>query len=271
MSHLGSYERLAPEYYASDQPDGPFRTGATGWSRAPWPGWGQNPNQAGPRRIAVDGLGATPVATRCDCEVKPVGDQKRFVCNCAPPPAPKRPPPFWQSEPHWFFRQYVRDKVAPWGTLHPRGPAFDVPRREVCPTCSGGRQPTSGLGELGAVDWSAIPWWCWKNADGTPNQKFVQCKDNALRTLQQSAPNATAAQRLQYQMEACLSTCRQRPPNEKWPTVGGRSPLETTTPSSSHSSSSWTSMLPQLNTTTLIIIGLVGVAGVVVAQRQGWL
>lgn len=282
MSHLGSYEKLYPEYYSSDQPDGPFRTGAPGWAEAPWVTWGQNPNQAGPRRIATDGLGSVQqVATRCDCQVKPVGEEKKFVCNCAPPPPPPPRPPFWQSEPHWFFRQYVRDRVAPWGTLRPRGPAFDVPRRQICPTCSGSREPTSGLGALGAVEWGAVPWWCWTNADGKPNQAFTSCKDAALARLLATTPNATEAQRVQYQMDACYTQCRTRPPNQKWPTVGNRAPGEPTSvyspvpasvaPKLPQPSSSWSSMLPRMNTTTWVILALVGVAGVVVAQQKGWL
>ena len=39
------------------QPEGAWHAGAEGWSVAPYPGWGENPNLVGPKRLAVEGLG----------------------------------------------------------------------------------------------------------------------------------------------------------------------------------------------------------------------
>ena len=52
-----SYDRVNPTYYQTYQPDTPFHPGAEGWSVAPWMTWGDNPNLAGRRRLATDGLG----------------------------------------------------------------------------------------------------------------------------------------------------------------------------------------------------------------------
>lgn len=43
-------------------PDGPWQSGAPGWSTAPWVGWGMNPNQALPTRQAMNGCGACAAA-----------------------------------------------------------------------------------------------------------------------------------------------------------------------------------------------------------------
>lgn len=53
-----SYDRVNPTYYQTYQPDTAFHAGAPGWSLAPWVTWGSNPNLAGRRRLATDGLGA---------------------------------------------------------------------------------------------------------------------------------------------------------------------------------------------------------------------
>lgn len=52
-----SYVNVTPQYYEMLQPDGPFEAGSPGWSSAPVPGWGANPNLVGPPRWAVNGLG----------------------------------------------------------------------------------------------------------------------------------------------------------------------------------------------------------------------
>lgn len=54
-----SYVSVTPDYYKMLQPDGPWGAGSPGWSRAPVPGWGQNPNRVGPPRQAVNGLGCS--------------------------------------------------------------------------------------------------------------------------------------------------------------------------------------------------------------------
>jgi hypothetical protein len=52
-----SYHQPNPTYYQTFQPDTPFHPGAEGWSTAPWMTWGDNPNLAGRRKLATDGLG----------------------------------------------------------------------------------------------------------------------------------------------------------------------------------------------------------------------
>jgi len=52
-----SYVALNPSYYQMFQPEGAWHAGAEGWSVAPYPGWGQNPNLVGPKRLAIEGLG----------------------------------------------------------------------------------------------------------------------------------------------------------------------------------------------------------------------
>lgn len=52
-----SYAAIEPGYYEMLQPDSPWHAGAEGWSSAPEPGWGENPNLVGPPRLAVNGLG----------------------------------------------------------------------------------------------------------------------------------------------------------------------------------------------------------------------
>ena len=42
------------------QPDTPWAPGAAGWSRAPVPMWGNNPNLRGPAMLATHGLGQEP-------------------------------------------------------------------------------------------------------------------------------------------------------------------------------------------------------------------
>jgi len=52
-----SYVALNPSYYQMLQPESAWHAGAPGWSEAPYPGWGENPNLVGPRRLAIEGLG----------------------------------------------------------------------------------------------------------------------------------------------------------------------------------------------------------------------
>lgn len=57
-----SYVSTKPGYYDQFQIGTGLEEGTEGWTRAPWPGWGQNPALIGPSQIAVgaspDGLGA---------------------------------------------------------------------------------------------------------------------------------------------------------------------------------------------------------------------
>ena len=65
-----SYAAVKPEYYQMLQPDSPWHAGAPGWSSAPWPGWGENPNLVGPPRLATNGLGGG-----CGCGGGAVGEE----------------------------------------------------------------------------------------------------------------------------------------------------------------------------------------------------
>lgn len=57
-----SYEQTSPAFYQMLQPGTPYHAGAPGWSRAPFPGWGQNPALRGPARLGVHGC-----AGECGC------------------------------------------------------------------------------------------------------------------------------------------------------------------------------------------------------------
>lgn len=59
-----SYVKLNPSYYQMLQPESAWHPGAPGWSTAPYPGWGENPNLVGPKRLGVEGLG---VDVSLDC------------------------------------------------------------------------------------------------------------------------------------------------------------------------------------------------------------
>ncbi len=52
-----SYVNIEPGYYQMLQPDSVYHPGGPGWSTAPVPGWGENPNLVGPPLLAVNGLG----------------------------------------------------------------------------------------------------------------------------------------------------------------------------------------------------------------------
>jgi hypothetical protein len=53
-----SYDQVNPTFYQTFQPHTPFHAGGPGWTKSPWVTWGNNPNLAGRRRLATDGLGA---------------------------------------------------------------------------------------------------------------------------------------------------------------------------------------------------------------------
>ena len=52
-----SYVNIEPGYYQMLQPSSVYHPGGSGWSTAPVPGWGENPNLVGPPRLAVGALG----------------------------------------------------------------------------------------------------------------------------------------------------------------------------------------------------------------------
>ena len=58
-----SYRAIQTEFYEMNEPQTPWHPGGDGWQQAPWPSWGDNPNQVGPKRQGVGGCGcsgATP-------------------------------------------------------------------------------------------------------------------------------------------------------------------------------------------------------------------
>lgn len=57
-----SYLEISPSFYTTLQPDSPYHPGAPGWASAPWPGWGMNPNNTLPQRMAV---GNVEVCSSC--------------------------------------------------------------------------------------------------------------------------------------------------------------------------------------------------------------
>lgn len=61
-----SYVQVQPSFYQMRQPQGPWHAGASGWLDAPVPMWGNNPNLAGPRRLAVGDDVAAQVATEVE-------------------------------------------------------------------------------------------------------------------------------------------------------------------------------------------------------------
>lgn len=52
-----SYAQIKEDVYRVYQPDTPWHPGAPGWTSAPIPGWGQNPNLLDTYKKAVQGLG----------------------------------------------------------------------------------------------------------------------------------------------------------------------------------------------------------------------
>jgi hypothetical protein len=58
-----SYVAVNPSFYQMFQPEGAWHAGAPGWSEAPYPGWGENPNLVGPKRLGVEGLGMDDATT----------------------------------------------------------------------------------------------------------------------------------------------------------------------------------------------------------------
>jgi hypothetical protein len=56
-----SYLDIQPSFYEMFNPGDPWHAGGTGWTKSPLADrWGMNPNQVGPRMLAVEGLGRSP-------------------------------------------------------------------------------------------------------------------------------------------------------------------------------------------------------------------
>jgi hypothetical protein len=53
-----SFVAVPRQNFETFQADGPWESGAPGWSTAPLPGWGMNPNQVLPRFQATAGCAA---------------------------------------------------------------------------------------------------------------------------------------------------------------------------------------------------------------------
>lgn len=80
-----SYDVVNPTYYQTFQQGTPFHPGAPGWTEAPFPTWGENPNLAGRRRLATDGLGKVVAISGLGSIVK--SSDPGFTC---PADAPHR-------------------------------------------------------------------------------------------------------------------------------------------------------------------------------------
>jgi len=74
-----SYDVVKPDWYRIHTPDSPWHAGAQGWSQAPWPGWGENPNLIGPRMLAVNGFGS-------EMSVRPTTPTQRMALPGMPMP-----------------------------------------------------------------------------------------------------------------------------------------------------------------------------------------
>jgi hypothetical protein len=48
-----SYLQIPQNFYQMLQPNAPWHAGAEGWTKAPWPNWGNNPNLVGQPRLGV--------------------------------------------------------------------------------------------------------------------------------------------------------------------------------------------------------------------------
>ena len=75
-----SFVAVPRQNYETFQADGPWESGAPGWTTAPMPGWGMNPNQVLPRFQSTAGCGCAGIG------------------QDAPAPAPAETPP---SLPIW--------------------------------------------------------------------------------------------------------------------------------------------------------------------------
>jgi hypothetical protein len=93
-----SYDVVKPDFYRIHTPDTPWHAGAQGWSQAPWPGWGENPNLIGPRMLAVNGFGS-------EMSVRQPTTQ-RMALPGMPMPGTTPPPPVAPTE-----------KKIPWGLI----------------------------------------------------------------------------------------------------------------------------------------------------------
>lgn len=66
---IGSYPGTQESYFQMFQHESPWHQGAPGWTQAPVPGWGMNPNLRGPARVGTGAYYDDPV----NLPVGPVG------------------------------------------------------------------------------------------------------------------------------------------------------------------------------------------------------
>lgn len=118
-----SYVAIPPAYYADMRPGTAYHPGGKGWLHAWIDGWGENPNVAWPSSQAAHGVG-----------------------DAAPAPSGPKPPFSYIGE--HPFAAYFRPSNAPWGRF-PQGPAYAIPRPNLCPNCVGGNPIAPGVGALG--------------------------------------------------------------------------------------------------------------------------
>ena len=97
-----SYDQVNPTFYQTFQPHTPFHAGGPGWTKSPWVTWGNNPNLAGRRMLATDGLGG------CGCSaaaglgnVLAISGLGAVSEPPAPMQAPMMPFPVIPEQPAW--------------------------------------------------------------------------------------------------------------------------------------------------------------------------
>lgn len=95
-----SYDHVNPTYYQTFQQGTPFHAGAPGWTKAPFPTWGDNPNMAGRRRLATDGLGRVVAISGLGADPTPAPFVPPPPSAYQTPAAPVSPlpvmPPWWR-------------------------------------------------------------------------------------------------------------------------------------------------------------------------------
>jgi len=68
-----SYSAIPRSNYLTFQPETPFENGSVGWSKAPYVGWGMNPNQMLPYELAGLGEDAVPAPESAPPTPPPAG------------------------------------------------------------------------------------------------------------------------------------------------------------------------------------------------------
>jgi hypothetical protein len=113
------YEVIPPATYRALQPDDLTHAGSEGWTHAPVPGWGINPDRVGPRM-----LGAFEEVPPSRLDEALARAAKGLVFTTSPPPPPFVPYPVHRQVPSVMFNEVTAQSAAPWGRF-PGGRAYD--------------------------------------------------------------------------------------------------------------------------------------------------